>query len=94
MFDIEQSRTDFALKYGADMAIVTARNTDPSKDDLHFSTQYAQQILSQHKLGNGFDVVVEASGAQECVLMGISMLKAGGTCESRDRPLLCIKGAV
>ncbi|KAI8280961.1 hypothetical protein K4K56_011958 [Colletotrichum sp. SAR 10_98] len=33
-----------------------------------------------HELGNGFDVIVEASGAESCIQMAIAMLKSGGTC--------------
>ncbi|WYZ44994.1 hypothetical protein EsH8_VIII_000310 [Colletotrichum jinshuiense] len=83
MFDIEQSRTQFAKSYGADVAIVTARNNDPSKDILAFAKEYAKEIATEHNLGYGFDVAIEASGADVCATMAICMLKAGGTCTVR-----------
>lgn len=79
MFDIESSRTEFAEKYGATAGIVPPRNTDVSKDSLTFAQEYAKDINSKYELGNGFDITVEASGAEVCVQMAISMLKAGGT---------------
>lgn len=82
MFDIEESRTKFAESYGADVGIVTPKNTDPSKDSLTFSQEYAKEIIDKYDLGNGFDVTVEASGAEICAQMAICMLKAGGTCKS------------
>lgn len=79
MFDIESSRTEFAEKYGATVGIVPPRNTDASKDSLTFAQEYAKEINSKYDLGNGFDITVEASGAEVCVQMAIAMLKGGGT---------------
>ncbi|EOO01033.1 putative xylitol dehydrogenase protein [Phaeoacremonium minimum UCRPA7] len=80
MFDIEESRTKFAESYGADVGIVTPKNSDPSKDSLTFSQEYAKEIVDKYELGQGFDVTVEASGAEICAQMAICMLKSGGTC--------------
>lgn len=81
MFDIEESRTKFAESYGADVGIVTPKNSDPSKDSLTFSQEYAKEIVDKYELGQGFDVTVEASGAEICAQMAICMLKSGGTCK-------------
>ncbi|KAF0330009.1 alcohol dehydrogenase GroES-like domain-containing protein [Colletotrichum asianum] len=80
MFDIESSRTQFAETYGATVGIVPPKNEDPSIDSLSFYHQYAKQLNSEHDLGNGFDVTVEASGAEACIQMAVVMLKSGGTC--------------
>lgn len=85
MFDIEPSRTRFAESYGADAGIVMPKNEDPSKDPLEFAQEYAGQVIKEHGLGGGFDVTVEASGAEVCVQMGVCMLKAGGTCKSASQ---------
>lgn len=79
MFDIEKSRTEFAEKYGATVGIVPPKTTDASKDALAFAQEYAKEISSKYDLGNGFDVTVEASGAEACVQMAVAMLKSGGT---------------
>ncbi|KAH9233217.1 hypothetical protein K456DRAFT_1750522 [Colletotrichum gloeosporioides 23] len=80
MFDNEESRTRFAESYGADVGIVTPRNSDPSQDVLFFSQHYAKEVITKYGLGYGFDVAIEASGAEICATMAICMLKAGGTC--------------
>ncbi|KAF4811982.1 D-xylulose reductase A [Colletotrichum tropicale] len=80
MFDIESSRTQFAETYGATIGIVPPKNEDLSVDSLSFYQQYAKELNSKHELGNGFDVTVEASGAESCIQMAIAMLKSGGTC--------------
>ena len=79
MFDIEQSRAQFAQKYGADVGIVAPMKTDPSIDSSTFAQNYAKNIITQQDVGQGFDVVVEASGAEICAQMGVFMLKSGGT---------------
>ncbi|KAI9148823.1 2-keto-3-deoxy-L-rhamnonate aldolase [Paramyrothecium foliicola] len=79
VFDIEQSRVDFAVSYGAHTGIVPPKcpsGTDP----LDFASGYAKDILAEHQLGNGFDVTIEASGAEICTQMAICMLKNGGAC--------------
>ncbi|KAF4877880.1 D-xylulose reductase A [Colletotrichum siamense] len=80
MFDIESSRTQFAETYGATVGIVPPKNEDPSVDSLSFYQQYAKDLNYQYDLGNGFDVTVEASGAEACIQMAVAMLKSGGTC--------------
>lgn len=52
-----------------------------SKTQLDLIQEYAKQVISDHDLGHGFDVTVEASGAEVCAQMAVCMLKAGGTCE-------------
>jgi D-xylulose reductase len=80
MFDVEQSRVDFAIKYGADVGIVPPKKEE-SVESLAYAQDYASKIIKEHGLGNGFDVSVEASGAEICAQMAICVLKNGGTCE-------------
>ena len=84
MFDIEQSRVDFAVKYGADAGIVSPKKEE-GVEALAFAQEYAKQIIKEHDVGNGFDVTVEASGAEACSQMAICMLKNGGTCKLNPR---------
>lgn len=87
MFDIEETRTKFAVSYGADEAIITPSlkvEDGSSKTTLDLVQDYAKQIISEHDLGHGFDVTVEASGAEVCAQMAVCMLKAGGTCKSTE----------
>ena len=80
VFDVEESRTKFAESYGADVGIVPPQANDPSKDSLIFSQEFTKEIIEKHDLGHGFDVIVEASGAEICSQMAICALKPGGTC--------------
>lgn len=66
---------------------MTPKNTDPSKDSLTFSQEYAKEIIEKYDVGNGFDLAVEASGAEICAQMALCMLKAGGTCKSKHGAL-------
>ncbi|KFA71081.1 hypothetical protein S40288_05512, partial [Stachybotrys chartarum IBT 40288] len=79
MFDIEQSRIDFALKYGAHAGFVPPRREEP-KQPLEFAQEYTKSIIAELGITNGFDVAVEASGAEVCAQMAICSLKNGGTC--------------
>jgi D-xylulose reductase len=81
-FDIEESRVNFAKKYGADAGIISPSMTPAQKEDpLTFTQEYASRIFREQEVGHGFDVSIEASGAEICAQMAISMLKPGGTCE-------------
>ncbi|KAK6084683.1 d-xylulose reductase a [Seiridium cupressi] len=79
MFDVEQSRVDFAIKYGADVGIVSPKKEE-GIEALAFAQDYAKQVIPEHELGSGLDVAVEASGAEVCTQMAVCMLKNGGTC--------------
>ncbi|KAF4448154.1 alcohol dehydrogenase -like domain-containing [Fusarium albosuccineum] len=79
IFDIEQSRVDFAVKYGAHQGIVPPRR-EAEKEPLAFAQDYASSLSKELDLGGGFDVTIEASGAEACAQMAICALKNGGTC--------------
>ncbi|KAL4791223.1 chaperonin 10-like protein [Aspergillus venezuelensis] len=87
VFDIEQSRLDFALSYGADIGILSppppTPPSDGSKPDpLTHATTFTSSIIKTHNLGHGqgIDISIEASGAEICAQMALTILKPGGTC--------------
>lgn len=97
MFDIEETRTKFAVSYGADVAIVAPTlkaEEGSSKTPLDLVQDYAKQVISDYDLGYGFDVTIEASGAEICAQMAVCMLKAGGTCKFWGIPLRCIRDSL
>lgn len=55
MFDIEKSRTDFAMSYGADAGHVPPKKEE-GKDSLEFAQEYAKQMIDELDVGHGFDV--------------------------------------
>lgn len=54
----------------------------PLKTVLLFSQCYSREVITKYDLGHGFDVAIEASGAEVCATMAICILKADGACES------------
>lgn len=88
MFDVEKSRVDFAVRYGADAGLVSPKKKE-NIEALAFAQDYATQIIAEHDLGHGFDVAVEASGAEVCTQMAVCMLKNGGTCKLSHDWILC-----
>ena len=79
-FDIEQSRVDFAVKYNADIGIVSPINKE-STEPLMFATDFISSVMSEHGLGSGVDLTIEASGAEACAQMAVVITKPGGTCK-------------
>lgn len=76
--DISHSRAEFARTFGADDVFVP-----PSKpvdtDEIAWSEEVARIIKEKFSLGEGPDVVLEATGAQACIQTGIHLTKKGGT---------------
>jgi D-xylulose reductase len=80
VFDVEQTRLDFAVQYGADIGILSPTN-DGSVEALVFAQEFTTKVAKEHGLGAGVDIAVEASGAESCAQMAITILKSGGTCK-------------
>lgn len=47
--------------------------------EMEFSVKVAEMIKEKFGLGEGPDVVIEATGAQSCIQTGINLTKKGGT---------------
>lgn len=67
--DIVPSRLEFALTHGA-TEVYQMQTVNPE--------QNACNILSKAGRSEGFDVVIDATGAQPCISTGIHALKRGG----------------
>jgi D-xylulose reductase len=80
IFDIEQARVDFAVKYGADAGSVPPMKPE-NVDSLAYAQQFAKQVIEEHDVKHGFDVAIEASGAEICAQMAVCIAKNGGTCK-------------
>lgn len=76
--DISQSRTEFAKTFGADDVFVPPPKPE-GKDDSSWSAEVAAIMKEIFGLGEGPDVVLEATGAQACIQTGIHLTKKGGT---------------
>lgn len=78
VFDIDQARIDFALKYAADVGIACELNTQ-GQEPLSFATEAVERVTKEHGLGAGVDVAIDASGSENGIQMGVVMTKPSGT---------------
>ncbi|KAJ6088696.1 hypothetical protein N7486_009957 [Penicillium sp. IBT 16267x] len=76
--DISQSRAEFARTFGADDVFIHPPNPE-GKDDSLWSEEVARIMKETFHLGEGPDVVLEATGAQACIQTGIHLTKKCGT---------------
>jgi D-xylulose reductase len=75
-------RAEFARSYCADYAFVNPPK-EADEGALAYSRRVAKKILSEvPKLDRGFDICIEASGAEECMQMGLILCRPGGCCKS------------
>ncbi|KAL4886123.1 hypothetical protein BJY04DRAFT_229287 [Aspergillus karnatakaensis] len=76
--DISQSRLDFASAFGADGVFLPPKKPEGVEEEV-WSEKLAALIKEKFNLGEGPDVVLEATGAQSCIQTGIHLTKKGGT---------------
>ncbi|KAJ9215253.1 hypothetical protein DTO166G4_3138 [Paecilomyces variotii] len=75
--DVVQSRLEVAKSYGVDHTFIPPR-AQPGVDPMEHAETVAKAI--HEKFGvDGFDVVLECSGAEPCIQLGIYAAKRGGT---------------
>ncbi|MCJ1479542.1 hypothetical protein MMC13_008228 [Lambiella insularis] len=74
MVDIQEKRLEFAQKWvcGVNIAIY-----NPGKGLS--ADENAAKLISQNGLGDGADIVIDASGAEPSVATGLAALRTGGT---------------
>ena len=77
--DISRSRLDFAREYAATHAHL-ARTRHPKVSAESFAKEESSIIVGETGV-EGFDVVIEASGAEQSMHTGLELLRPGGTCE-------------
>jgi len=80
--DIVQSRLDFARKYVAtDVFLPPKPNDGESKID--YSKRIAADIAKQFNIPDrgesSLDLIIDASGAEACIQMGLFLVRQGGT---------------
>lgn len=76
--DAVQSRLDFAQTYGADGVFLPDRCA-AGIDPVEHSERMAAKIKEQFTLGEGPEVVLECTGAEPCIQMGVQVAQKGGT---------------
>ena len=68
--DIQEQRLEFAKKYAATGIFVPGKVS---------AEENAERLLKENDLGEGADVVIDASGAEPSVQTGIHVARVGGT---------------
>ncbi|KAM0547495.1 hypothetical protein ACHAPJ_010368 [Fusarium lateritium] len=76
--DVVQSRLDLAKSSGTDEVFMPPRG-EGGVDPLLHAEQVAISMKEKLGLGDGADVVLECSGAEPCIQMGVFVAKPGGT---------------
>ena len=75
--DISPSRLNFAKEFGVDDVFLPPGKPE-GVDESEWSEKVARIVKEQFELGDGPDVVLEATGAQSCIQTGIQLCRKGG----------------
>ncbi|KAA8650695.1 NAD(P)-dependent alcohol dehydrogenase [Aspergillus tanneri] len=76
--DIVQSRLDISKSYGVDHSFIPPQ-AEPGADPMEHAEKVAESMKQQLEIKEGFDVVLECSGAEPCIQLGIYAAKRGAT---------------
>ncbi|KAH8722323.1 chaperonin 10-like protein [Ilyonectria robusta] len=77
--DISESRAQFARGFGADGVYVSKTKAEEGVDPVDAARALGERIVAEFGLGEGADVVLECTGAEQCIQAGIFAAKKGGT---------------
>ena len=78
--DVSEKRVNFAKSYAATHAFVGKKRPE-DKEIMEWNREQAAEVLKDAGVSGGVDLVIEASGAEPCMQLGMTMLRHGGTCE-------------
>lgn len=78
--DLSEARAQFARSFAADGVFVN-KPTGPAGpiDPVDAARAVGEEIVSEFRLGEGADVVLECTGAEPCIQAGIFAARKGGT---------------
>lgn len=76
--DVIDSRLEVAKGYGVD-GVFKPTKAEAGVDPMDHAQAVAEQLKKDHGLGDGADVVLECSGAEACVQLGVFAARRGGT---------------
>ncbi|KAK7403735.1 hypothetical protein QQX98_010474 [Neonectria punicea] len=77
--DISDSRAQFARDFAADGVHVSKTKPEEGVDPVDAARSLGERIVAEFGLGEGADVVLECTGAEQCIQAGIFAAKKGGT---------------
>lgn len=76
--DVVQSRLDVAKSYGVNATYLPPRAA-AGVDPLEHAEKVATDMIKELGLGEGADIVLECSGAEPCIQLGVFATRRGGT---------------
>lgn len=76
--DISEARLRFAQSFAADDVFRPPPKPADVANEHDWSERLAQMIKTQFSLGDGPDVVLEATGVQSCIQTGVHLARKGG----------------
>jgi D-xylulose reductase len=76
--DIQKSRLDFAKSFAASATYLPEK---PEKDEsnIDYGKRIGNEIKQQFNLGDGAECVIDATGAEVCILSGLFVCGKGAT---------------
>ena len=78
-FDKSPKRVKFAQGYAATHAFVSP-DLPGGEDVMEWNRSTAEGYLEEVGVEGGLDLVIEATGAEACMQLGVHLLRMGGTC--------------
>jgi D-xylulose reductase len=76
--DISESRAQFARAFAADEVYVNNTKPAEGEDPVDAARAVGEKIVAEYGVGEGFDVVLECTGAEPCIQAGIFAARKGG----------------
>jgi D-xylulose reductase len=76
--DISEARAQFARDFAADDVYVSKKLENAPEDPVEAARAVGEKIVRDFGLGEGADVVIEATGVESCIQAGIFAAKKGG----------------
>ncbi|KAK9458465.1 chaperonin 10-like protein [Lipomyces oligophaga] len=76
--DVVPSRLEVAESYGVDHTYIPPR-AEPGADPMAHAEKVANIMKEKFNLGEGADIVLECSGAEPCIQLGVFVARRGAT---------------
>lgn len=75
--DISEGRLAFASKFAADHVYKSPKKNE-GEENASYAARVSQEIIEKFDLGEGADVILEATGAPPCIQTGVYVARPGG----------------
>jgi D-xylulose reductase len=76
--DIQESRLEFAKNF-ASTGTFLSEKLQPGESNIDYAERVGNKLKEHFNLGDGADCVIDATGAEVCILSGLYTCGKGGT---------------